>query len=215
MSEYEEVNRAAEKLLTEYDASLKTTTVRQPLGKDEKKIYPFSALSTDKTDDGDMDDFGDDVNDEYEVDGEDDDDDSPSKTNGNAPIDGDNRDDQSNGKIPDVFDVPLAPLIEDEDLNAVRSQVPVTRPSPRSPLMGTLPYFIGCVLVMCLVMGMFLVRYHIGQRRKSRQNGKYEKNYVFAEVDSCSPEDKALQAFQSNGYENPTYKFFESQTLKC
>lgn len=166
-------------------------------------------------DEDDVEDDGDDINDEYDVDGENGDDDSPPKTNGNALIDADNRDDQSNGKLPDAFDVPLAPLIEEENLNAFRSRVPLTRPSSRSPLMAIVPYFIGCVLVMCLVMGVFVVRYHIGQRRRSRQNGKYEKNYVFAEVDSCSPEDKALQAFQSNGYENPTYKYFESQTLKC
>ena len=86
---------------------MKTTTVRQPLGRDEKKIYPFSAPSTDKTDEGDKDDYGYDVNDDYEVDEEDDG--SPPKTNGangNAPMDADNRDDQSNGKLPDAFDVP-------------------------------------------------------------------------------------------------------------
>ena len=75
-----------------------------------------------------------------------------------------------------------------------------------------LPYAVGCLFLLCLIIGLLIFRF-IKQNRA--YGNKYEKNYVFTEVDSFTPEEKALHALQMNGYENPTYKFFESQTGKC
>ena len=89
------------------------------------------------------------------------------------------------------------------------------RRASRYFLMNYLPYIIGSLLILCIIFGVLIFRLLIQQRRKAHYRNEYEKNYVFTEVDCSTPEDKALQAFQSNGYENPTYKFFESQTPKC
>jgi hypothetical protein len=77
-----------------------------------------------------------------------------------------------------------------------------------------LPYALCILMIICLLIGALVFRCMM-QRRAHRHGGKYEKNYVFTEVESCTPEDKALHALQINGYENPTYKFFETQTQKC
>jgi len=78
-----------------------------------------------------------------------------------------------------------------------------------------LPYIIGGLFVLCIIFGILIFRFIIQQRRKSQYGNTYEKNYIFTEIDSCTPEEKALHALQMTGYENPTYKFFESQTPKC
>ena len=83
---------------------------------------------------------------------------------------------------------------------------------PRNLFVTYLPYIFGCLLVVCIIVGLFIFR--LIKRNRSCRN-KYEKNYVFTEVDSYTPEEKALHALQMNGYENPTYKFFEGQTPKC
>ena len=77
--EYDEVNKAADKLLIDY-ASTSTTTINNyllPRGRDEKKIYSFSNyLTKDLYDINDEYDYG--INDEYDDDEnreEDDDDD--------------------------------------------------------------------------------------------------------------------------------------------
>jgi hypothetical protein len=75
-----------------------------------------------------------------------------------------------------------------------------------------LPYIIGCLLILCIIFGILIFRF-IKQNRSYKN--KYEKKYVFTEIDSYTPEEKALHALQMNGYENPTYKFFEGQTPKC
>ena len=75
-----------------------------------------------------------------------------------------------------------------------------------------LPYICGCLFVVCLVIGFIIFRFI--KRNRSYQH-PYEKNYLFTEVDSYAPEEKSLHSLQSNGYENPTYKFFESQSPKC
>ena len=82
-------------------------------------------------------------------------------------------------------------------------------------LMPYLPYIIGCLLILCITFAVLIFRHLIQQRRQSQYGKNYEKNYVFTEVASSTPEDKALHALQANGYENPTYRFFESQTPKC
>jgi uncharacterized membrane-anchored protein YhcB (DUF1043 family) len=79
-------------------------------------------------------------------------------------------------------------------------------------LVTYLPYIFGCLLVICIIIGLVIFRLIKRNRSFKKQ---YEKNYLFSEVDSYTPEEKALHTLQSNGYENPTYKFFESQTAKC
>jgi len=86
---------------------------------------------------------------------------------------------------------------------------------PRYFLMSYLPYIIGILFILCIIFGVLIFRFIIQQRRNSQYGSRYEKNYVFTEIDSYTPEEKALHALQMNGYENPTYKFFESQTPKC
>ena len=86
---------------------------------------------------------------------------------------------------------------------------------PRSLFLTYLPYVIGVLFVLCLIFGILIISFIIKQRRKYQYGENYQKNYVFSEVNSCSAEDKALHALQINGYENPTYRFFESQTPKC
>ncbi len=82
-------------------------------------------------------------------------------------------------------------------------------------LINYLPYIIGILFLLCIMFGIIIIRFIIEQRRKYRYGGNYEKNYVFSEVDCYTAEEKALHALQMNGYENPTYKFFETQTPKC
>ena len=75
-TEYDEVNQAAEKLLIDYAATSSTSTRKNrllPLGRDEKKIYPFSTSSTTSSYDTNNEyDYA--TNDEY-----DEDDDEPDK----------------------------------------------------------------------------------------------------------------------------------------
>lgn len=87
-----------------------------------------------------------------------------------------------------------------------------TKRIPRNLLVTYLPYLFGFLLILCIIIGVFIFRFI--KKNRSYQN-RYEKTYVFSEVDCYTPEEKTLHALQMNGYENPTYKFFESQTLKC
>ncbi|CAF1659896.1 unnamed protein product, partial [Adineta ricciae] len=83
--DYDEVNQAADKLVSTYMASLSTTSKPRilPLGRDEKKIYPFSKSPSNKVTNDDND-----ANSEYNYDTEDDydddDDDSATKGTNNA-----------------------------------------------------------------------------------------------------------------------------------
>jgi hypothetical protein len=86
---------------------------------------------------------------------------------------------------------------------------------PRNLFITYLPYVIGILFVLCITFGILIFRFIIQERKKYRYNGNYDKNYVFSEVDTYTAEEKALHALQMNGYENPTYKFFEGQTPKC
>lgn len=68
----------------------------------------------------------------------------------------------------------------------------------------------GAALVIAVVVGVTLAR-----RRTSRYShqqlvskiGKTKDGFI--EVDATSPEERHVAAMQINGYENPTYKYFE------
>lgn len=78
-SEYDEANQAAEKLLADYSATSTTTIATSstkktrilPLGRDEKKIYPFSISSTTNSYDETNNEYDYATNDEYDEDDED------------------------------------------------------------------------------------------------------------------------------------------------
>lgn len=225
LSEYDEVNRAADKLLIDYIGSLSTTTIKNrilPLGRDEKKIYPFSVTTSsnqvvennneydyDKNDDIDDDDYD-----------EDEDDDSTKtmlKTNNDQVVIGDSDWDVDTDA---TFNNQIDSNNINQNYNNIRPLMPINnvinqRRIPRYFLLTYLPYIIGILFILCLTFAILILRFIIKQRQKSRYGNKYEKNYVFKEIDSMTPEEKALHALQMNGYENPTYKFFESQTPKC
>ncbi|CAF1048899.1 unnamed protein product [Adineta ricciae] len=230
-SEYDEVNQAADKLLTDYAATSTTTVATTkkirllPFGRDEKKIYPFSMSSTTTTTnsyDTDNDNEYDYAsNDDYDVEDEGDDKTSTSTitTTEPEPINYDQVEpsesdwDNSNDESEATFDIKIDDQNQQAFINEndIRPIVPIQR-TPKNIYVTYLPYVFGCLLVVSVSIGLFLFRFI----RQNRSYGhKYEKNYVFTEVDSCSPEEKALHNLQMNGYENPTYRFFENQTPKC
>jgi len=228
LSEYDEVNQAADKLLIDYMASLTTTTTTTiktrllPLGRDENKIYPFTTTSSNKIDDNEYDYDKNDEDDEDDYDDDDDDDNDESTTTIKTEINNKNNDQIYVGDSDwDVdtdatFNVNTDEKIYDE----IRPLMPINdiinrRHIPRYFLMSYLPYIIGILFILCIIFGVLIFRFIIQQRRNSQYGNRYEKNYVFTEIDSYTPEEKALHALQMNGYENPTYKFFESQTPKC
>jgi hypothetical protein len=228
-TEYDEVNQAAEKLLIAYAATSTTSSTKKtrllPFGRDEKKIYPFSiSSSTTNSYDDTNNEYDYATNDEYD---EEDDDDqinkkSTSTTTTTTEADAANYDqvetgdsdwDINNDDTESTFDIKIDDQNQQAFINEndIRPLLPPKR--IRQNLFITyLPYVSGCLLIICIIIGIFIFRFI--KRNRSYKN-QYEKNYLFTEVDSCTPEEKALHALQMNGYENPTYKFFESQTPKC
>ncbi|CAF1176250.1 unnamed protein product [Adineta steineri] len=238
-TEYDEVNQAADKLLVAYSATsrttittsattttIKTTTKRNRLllfGRDENKIYPFSISSTTTTtnsyDNDNEYDYA--TNDEYDEDdeGEDKTSTSTKTTTETDPINYDQIEasesdwDTINDDTEATFDLKIddqnqQAFINENDIHPI---IPIKR--IRKNLFVTyLPYIFGCLFIMSIIIGLIIFRFI---KRNRSYGHKYEKNYVFTEVDSCTPEEKALHALQMNGYENPTYKFFETQSPKC
>lgn len=180
-----------------------------PLGRDEKKIYPFSPTVS-------IDEYNYDTDEEYD-DNDEETTTKAAKTNNNNPViigdsdwDADVDSDATfNSKIDPNNDeiIDSRPLIPNNEINNNRIA--------RNLFITYLPYIVGSLLIVCFIFGLLIFRLIIQQRRKSQYGNRYEKNYTFTEVDACTPEEKALHALQMNGYENPTYKFFESQTPKC
>ncbi|CAF4485856.1 unnamed protein product, partial [Rotaria sp. Silwood2] len=226
--EYDEVNQAAEKLLIDYTATSSTTPVTSttkkhrilPLGRDENKIYPFSTSSTTNSyDNNDEYDYA--TNDEYDE--EDDETDKkssiPPTTTGIDIINydqidaGDSDWDINNDDTESVFDIKIDDQNQQAFINEndIRTLMPAKR-IPRNILITYLPYVFGCLLILCMIIGIFIFRFI---KQNHSYGNKYEKKYVFTEVESYTPEEKTLHTLQMNGYENPTYKFFESQTPKC
>ncbi|CAF1185816.1 unnamed protein product [Rotaria sordida] len=233
--EYDEVNHAAEKLLIDYAATSSSTTTTTattttttttkknrllPLGRDENKIYPFSTSSTTNSyDNNDEYDYA--TNDEYDE--EDDEMDKKSSTLSTTTggdiinydqIDaGDSDWDINNDDTESVFDIKIDNQNQQAFINEndIRLLIPTKR-IPRNILITYLPYIFGCLLILCIIIGIFIFWFI---KQKHSYGNKYEKKYVFTEVESYTPEEKTLHILQMNGYENPTYKFFESQTPKC
>lgn len=236
--EYEEVNQAAEKLLKEYD-STSTTTRRTrilPFGRDENKIYPFTISSTTNKayDDTNLEyDYA--TNDEYDEDDENGNDEKDktsttvsTTTKAASDSDGfnydqietgdsdwdvnidDDKDDDDDDNDASSFDVKFddqnqQAFINENDFRPIKTV-------KQNPFVTYLPYASACLLVISIAIGLIIFR--CIKRHRSYQN-LYEKNYHFAEVESCTPEEKALHTLQMNGYENPTYRFFEGQSPKC
>ncbi len=225
IDEYDEVNRAADKLVFNYIVSLSTTTTVKnrllPLGRDEKKIYPFSETSTNKIndDDNNNNEYNYDTDEEYD---DNDDDENTTKTttiNNNDQVDVGDSDWDLDADSDATFNVKIDPNTDEQVYDDILPLIPNNEINnsriPRNLFITSLPYIVGSCLILCIISGLLIFRCIIQQRRKQQYGGKYEKNYAFAEVDACTPEEKALHALQMNGYENPTYKFFESQTPKC
>ncbi|CAF3641826.1 unnamed protein product [Rotaria socialis] len=232
LDEYEEVNKAAEKLLNDYITSPTAKSLKDRLsllGRDEKKIYPSSKTQLNKVDEkvkNNDDDYS--TSDEYDDDdGDDDDDDDDDDTTTTTEATNINSDqvdvgdsdwdvnDRNEVQIDDIIDVNEEEPILDNLRPLMPNNVIINRRIQRSSFVIYLPYIFGILLVVCIVLAVFIIRYIIQQRRKYQYGSKYEKQYAFKEIDSCTPEEKALYALQMNGYENPTYTFFESQTPKC
>ena len=65
--------------------------------------------------------------------------------------------------------------------------------------------FAGIALLAATVVGIVMLRKH-GQRSPLSQG--------FVEVDqTASPEERHVANMQINGYENPTFKYFETQVV--
>jgi len=73
---------------------------------------------------------------------------------------------------------------------------------------------IATVTIVLLIIGLCLLRCVIVQRR-NHSSHRHQKNYTFTSVETRSVEDENLRALQMNGYENPTYKFFEKRNPQC
>merc|ERR1711874_56595 len=64
--------------------------------------------------------------------------------------------------------------------------------------------FAGVALMVALLIGVVVMR---------RRNTRYPHHQGFIEVDTAaSPEEKHMANMQINGYENPTYKYFEASS---
>ena len=71
----------------------------------------------------------------------------------------------------------------------------------------------GCALVVALVAGIL-----INRRRSSRYShqqlvskiGRTKDGFIEVDTAATSPEEKHVAAMQVNGYENPTYRYFEA-----
>lgn len=62
--------------------------------------------------------------------------------------------------------------------------------------------FAGVAMMAAMVVGIVVIR---------RRSGRHPHHQGFVEVDqTASPEEKHVASMQMNGYENPTYKYFEA-----
>jgi len=72
-----------------------------------------------------------------------------------------------------------------------------------SPVYMTLA-FAGIALMAAMIVGVVIIR---------KRNGRHPHHQGFVEVDqTASPEERHVANMQMNGYENPTYKYFEASS---
>ena len=197
------------------------------MGRDEKKIYPFSTTTNAYDDANNEYDYA--TNDEYDEDDEDELDKKSTSTtaamttmtttteadsvNYDQIEAGDSDWDVNNDETEATFDIQIDNQNQQAFINENDLRPLIPAKGIRQNFFVTfLPYIIGCLFIVCIMIGFIIFR--LIKRHRSYKN-QYEKNYLFTEVDSYTPEEKALYALQSSGYENPTYKFFESQSAKC
>jgi len=64
-------------------------------------------------------------------------------------------------------------------------------------------FALGLLLSACIVLGVSILL-----KRRNRHPG-------FIEVDVCTPEERHVNGLQINGYENPTYTFFDGNSVKA
>ncbi|CAF3600482.1 unnamed protein product [Rotaria sp. Silwood1] len=237
LEEYVDVNKAAEKLLNDYMISSSTVMTNKnrilPLGRDEKKIYPYSTTSSNQIDEkqNTNDDYYS-ASDEYEDndgDGDDDDDDDDKDddsttttietNNSNDQIDIGDSDWDVDERTNPTFNIKIKTNDDEQIDDDIRPLMPnkniIIHRVQRNLFITYFPYIFAGLLLLIIIFTFLIIRCILQQRRKYQYGNRYEKKYPFKEVDLCTPEDKALYALQMNGYENPTYKFFESQTPKC
>lgn len=64
--------------------------------------------------------------------------------------------------------------------------------------------FAGVALMTAMIVGIVVMK---------KRNGRHPHHQGFVEVDqTASPEERHVASMQMNGYENPTYKYFEATT---
>jgi len=64
--------------------------------------------------------------------------------------------------------------------------------------------FAGVALMVAMLIGVVVMR---------KRSSRFPSHQGFIEVDTAaSPEEKHVANMQINGYENPTYKYFEAST---
>ncbi len=73
-----------------------------------------------------------------------------------------------------------------------------------SVLVVLLAVFLGVCVSLLLVVGLI--------RRKKRMSSSPSSivKHGFLPVETTNPEERLVNAMQTNGYENPTYKYFEA-----
>merc|ERR1711879_38343 len=99
----------------------------------------------------------------------------------------------------------------DFEANAQDNTLRLTQNLSQTPTSGNLGSTLGVALGGCSVFIIVIVAIFMAKRKNNQQNaGRPGPEYAVVEP-SASPEEKHLANMQMNGYENPTYKYFEVQ----
>lgn len=72
--------------------------------------------------------------------------------------------------------------------------------------------FLMTAVLLGIVLSLILT-YGLIKRKRSRSDSIVK--HGFLPVDTMNPEDRHINAMQTNGYENPTYKYFESGSVQA
>jgi hypothetical protein len=195
ISEYQEVNQAAQRLLTAYTASLMSATNdsnhRLSMNINDKQIDAYSTVPSNTIENNNNEKSLFDRNTLKKVD--------ESET--------EEIDDINNNEI--KLDIDQANRTRfDYTHSLVHFRHKIHKQTTEHVLLHTSVYTVGCLLLICTIIGIFVLN---SRYRRYRYTACTKNNGLFTGIDSCTPEEKMLHALQINGYENPTYKFFESQ----